>query len=142
MKKPLTEMSGPELVEAFNELADKKGYERVERFASREAGIRRLEKLLAAPSALPEAAQEAAVEAPKAKKEGKSRAPWRGQTIVVKVDKNPRAEGAKSYALFDAMWAYVKKHPEATAGDVIANTIYRPQDLHWDVAKGFIELKG
>lgn len=134
--KDINAMTGPELVEEFNLLADLKGYQRVKRFADLEVGRRRLGQIMKAPSALPAAAAEVVTPSPK-----EPRAAWRSRRIIVKVEGNPRRAGTAAFDFYAAMVAYLNSHSSATAGDVIDNTTYRPQDLHWDLARGSIELK-
>ena len=139
--KPIAEMTGPELVEAFNQLAKEKGYQPTKRFSTMEVGRKRLTEIMAIKSALPEAAKEApkpAVKEKKAKKAGG----WQAKRIFVLKEGNPRREGTKAYTFYNDMLHFLSQNSvNTTAGDVINNTEYRPQDLRWDVAHGHIELK-
>lgn len=56
-------------------------------------------------------------------------------------EKNPRREGTKAAERSADMIKYLGKHPSADASEVIANTKYRGDDLNYDVAHKFIELR-
>lgn len=77
-----------------------------------------------------------------AKGKGKPRKGIPEGRIVFLKKGNPRQEGTGSWKRYNAMVAYVSKHPKATAAEVIANTIYRSDDLRWDIERSkAIEVK-
>ncbi len=79
---------------------------------------------------------------PKAKaNNGKSRSRIPEGKIIIKAKANPRREGTKAHKLYAEMEAYVKKHPGATAADVLAKTNYRINDLQWDLSRKDIEVR-
>lgn len=66
--------------------------------------------------------------------------------IILKPDKwatkdNPRKAGTKANSRCGEMIAYVKKNPKAEPQEIIAKTSYRVDDLHYDIAHKFIEVK-
>lgn len=61
--------------------------------------------------------------------------------IVLKTKDNPRKAGTKANARCGEMIAYMKKNPKAQAQEVIAKTGYRVDDLLYDIAHKFIEVK-
>ncbi len=66
--------------------------------------------------------------------------------IILKPDKwatkdNPRKAGTKANSRVGSMIAYMKKNPKAEIQEVIAKTEYRVDDLHYDIAHKFIEVK-
>ena len=102
------------------------------------------------------AAEREKAKAEKAKKNGKAAAPKAKAPsrkanipegrIVLKPDKwatkdNPRKAGTKANARCGEMIAYMKKNPKAQAQEVIAKTGYRVDDLLYDIAHKFIEVK-
>lgn len=63
--------------------------------------------------------------------------------IKIVAKENPRREGTISFKNHADMRRYLsKKRGKATVKDVLANTSYRSQDLHYDKAKGFIKVVG
>jgi hypothetical protein len=53
---------------------------------------------------------------------------------------NPRKVGSGNHAKYEEFKAYMAKTPQATVGEVLANTKYYRNDLMWDVKQGRIKL--
>jgi len=123
------EMSGPDLVKAYNEMAPKMNFKPVAKFAKKADGVRRCEtlaKMIAAQS----------TSSPKKAKEVKAA---NGIKIIPAVETNPKKKGSTAAARFSEMCTYVSENPDKDLGDVIKNTKYRMGDYEWDLDRGFIK---
>lgn len=58
---------------------------------------------------------------------------------IVLVAEQPRRKGTKAYKLYAEMAKFVGRRKVAVE-EVFENTHYRPIDLKWDVAHGFVKL--
>jgi predicted transcriptional regulator len=124
VKKP-EDMTGPELVAAYNELADKP----VKKFADRETGVKRLTELLSKK-----------IQSPKedSKKEStggnQKFAKKDGHTLHKLVEGNPRREGTQGHASWEALQNGMTYIEAIDAGA-------RNRDLRWDILHGRIEIR-